>query len=216
MDNIGLKQVEETALRLMPSGIQEGMHTQAWQAMIHGLLGRYAVQIRAVGAERKYWIDLELVRTPEIWDVITTSILSEANATEWEVIDATIPQEITRMSIRDQLEYVRIANRFEGTTREAFEHFCARHGLVTAEQFEDKYLGQYKNQEQFCVLMLEDRDPPLARALEGTTLLDFVDWEGYWEREWGAKGYTFEHARNDKNEPCLLMFEPACFRSNRS
>ena len=189
---------------------------QAVNAVRSGCRGRYAVQIQAIGSEVKHWVDLDLVKTPEIWDVITASVLRQANATEWEVINATIPQEITRMSIRDQLEYVRIANRFQGTTREAFEYFCAVHGLVTAEQFEDSYLGEYDSLEQFCVLMLEDRDPPLARELEGTTLLDFVDWEGYWEKEWGANGYWFEHARNDMDEPCFLMFEPACFGSDRS
>ena len=62
------------------------INSQAVYALTNGLLGRYAVQIRAVGAERKYWIDLELVRTPEIWNVITASILSEEDATTVEFL----------------------------------------------------------------------------------------------------------------------------------
>ena len=189
---------------------------QAANALTHGLLGRYAVQIRAVGTDTKHWVDLELVKTPEIWDVITASVLREAQATEWEVIDATIPQEITLMSIRDQLEYVRIANRFTGNTREAFEHFCAKHGLVTAEQFEDSYLGEYESLEQFCLENLRECYPLWTKTFEETHLPDFLDWEGYWEKEWGANGYWFEHARNDIDEPVFLMFEPATFGSDRS
>lgn len=136
------------------------------------------------------WIDLTLLTEAADFTACINFILAtspQPNAEEWEVTDNTCPTFLLGKPAQDIVDWVHEYDSFSGDedTQYAFECYCSeRNQLLTRQDFEDAFLGFYRDEADFAWHRADERGGVPA------DLEAYIDWERLWEGEYECNGYT--------------------------